>query len=335
MKRLPPNPVRGFRRHKASGGQHRNNNMHYYQFNIGDYRKDTQHLSPIEHYIYRQLIDSYYLDERPIPKETQPLLRRLSLGSEHEKDIQNILEDFFVFDADCGVWRHLRIDHDISEYRAMAEKNARNGKKGGRPKKEKPKKTQSVSSGNPDESQKKPNQELETNNQEPRTSKTLDQSAIDHDALFDRFWASGIRKVNKKKAKSIFDRLIKSQPDPDMFADNLCQDVQKRIASGQLGFTEMHPTTYLNGERWNDDIQRPQPISGSQKPLSASERVRQAISEKQAARSAAGGPGGDFGGQAMADAGGHVRSQAREPVRGDSTGCVGEVLEGDFWSANS
>ena len=38
--------------------------MHYYKFNIADYRKDTGHLSTIEHGIYRQLIDWYYLDEQ-------------------------------------------------------------------------------------------------------------------------------------------------------------------------------------------------------------------------------------------------------------------------------
>ena len=54
--------------------------MHYYQFNISDYRADTAHLNIIEHGIYRQLIDWYYLDEKPIPKETQVVMRRLCLG---------------------------------------------------------------------------------------------------------------------------------------------------------------------------------------------------------------------------------------------------------------
>ncbi|MER2164727.1 MAG: DUF1376 domain-containing protein, partial [Psychrobacter alimentarius] len=35
--------------------------MHYYSFNIADYKKDTAHLKPMEHYIYRSLIDLYYL----------------------------------------------------------------------------------------------------------------------------------------------------------------------------------------------------------------------------------------------------------------------------------
>lgn len=143
--------------------------MHYYQFNIADYRKDTHHLEPMEHYIYRFLMDSYYLNEKPIPKETQSVLRRLRLGSEHLKYLENVLNDFFVLGVDG--WSHKRIDQEIGAYQAQCEKNAKNGKKGGRPKKQqlseenKPKKTQSVISGNPSKSQKKPNQEPITNNQ--------------------------------------------------------------------------------------------------------------------------------------------------------------------------
>jgi len=138
--------------------------MHYYQFNIADYRKDTTHLSRLEHGIYRDLIDWYYLDESPIPLETQSVMRRLRLVSDEEaKALENVLSDFF-FLADG--WRHRRIDLDIVEYHAMAKKNKANGKLGGRPKK-----TQSVSDGLPNESQNNPNQEPLTNNQEPVKTK--------------------------------------------------------------------------------------------------------------------------------------------------------------------
>lgn len=132
--------------------------MHYYQFNIADYRKDTGHLSMIEHAIYRALIDWYYLDEKPIPLETQSVMRRLRLVSEDEaKALENVLSDFF---ERADGWRHKRIDQDIIEYHAMAEKNKANGKLGGRPKK-----THSDSNGLPNESQNNPNQEPLTNNQ--------------------------------------------------------------------------------------------------------------------------------------------------------------------------
>lgn len=136
--------------------------MHYYKFNIADYRKDTGHLSTIEHGIYRQLIDWYYLDEQPIPTETHVTARRLRLGKDEIKSLENVLADFFVL-SETG-YKHKRIDAEISDYHAQAEKNQRNGKLGGRPKK-----TQSVISGNPEESQNNPNHKPLTINQEPET----------------------------------------------------------------------------------------------------------------------------------------------------------------------
>lgn len=148
--------------------------MHYYQFNIADYRKDTVHLSRLEHGIYRDLIDWYYLEESPIPKETQWVSRRLRLATEEEaRALKNVLNDFFVSDGD--VWRHPRIDADIKEYHAQCEKNRANGKKGGRPKgAAKRPKTQSVSNGLPVETQTdataNPNHKPLTTNQEPITN---------------------------------------------------------------------------------------------------------------------------------------------------------------------
>lgn len=141
--------------------------MHYYSFNIKDYRKDTQHLKPMEHYIYRMLIDLYYMDEKPIPNKTQWVMRRLMLDNpEHEIMLKNVLDDFF-FECDDG-FRHKRIDSEITKYHGSAQKNRENGKKGGRPPKNKPKETQSVSNGLPTESENNPNQEPITNNQEPK-----------------------------------------------------------------------------------------------------------------------------------------------------------------------
>ena len=135
--------------------------MHYYKFNIADYRKDTGHLSTIEHGIYRQLIDWYYLDENPIPLETQVVSRRLRLASEVEVlSLQNVLSDFFK-EGKSG-YVHKRIELDINDYHEQAEKNQRNGKLGGRPKK-----THSVIDGLPDESQNNPNHKPLTINHKP------------------------------------------------------------------------------------------------------------------------------------------------------------------------
>jgi uncharacterized protein YdaU (DUF1376 family) len=106
------------------------------------------------------LIDWYYLDEKPIPLETQVVMRRLSLGSEHEPALQNVLTDFFV-QAKTG-YKQSRIDMEINDYHGQAAKNKTNGKLGGRPKK-----TQSVILANPDESQINPNHKPLTINHKP------------------------------------------------------------------------------------------------------------------------------------------------------------------------
>jgi uncharacterized protein YdaU (DUF1376 family) len=136
--------------------------VHWYKFNIADYRKDTAHLSMLEHGIYRTLIDWYYLDEKPIPKETQSVMRRLSLGIEDLQSLQNVLKDFFILN-ESGYF-HKRINSEILDYSCNATKNVANGKLGGRPKK-----TQSVILGNPNETKVKGNQEPLTINQEPLT----------------------------------------------------------------------------------------------------------------------------------------------------------------------
>ena len=77
------------------------------------------------------------------------------------------------------------------------------------------------------------------------------------DALFEKFWLAGMRKCNKKKAKPLFNRLLKASDDPQEFTSKLIMDIRSRISHKQFGFDAMHPTTYLNGERWEDEIVLP------------------------------------------------------------------------------
>jgi uncharacterized protein YdaU (DUF1376 family) len=155
--------------------------MHYYKFNIADYRKDTSHLTTIEHGIYRQLIDWYYLDEQPIPEENQVVIRRLRLGSDDVKFLQNVLSDFFVL-GKTG-YTHKRIEVEIKDYSEQAEKNKNNGKLGGRPKK-----TQVVIDGLPDESENNLNHKPITINHKPIVEKSQRGSRLANDWVLPNEW---------------------------------------------------------------------------------------------------------------------------------------------------
>lgn len=103
--------------------------MHFYQFNIGDYRAATAHLSNEEDLAYRRLLDMYYDTENKIPLDTQWVARRLRVDA---KTVNAVLLDMFAKEEDG--WVHARCQEVIEHYHAMAEKNRVNGKLGGRKK---------------------------------------------------------------------------------------------------------------------------------------------------------------------------------------------------------
>jgi uncharacterized protein YdaU (DUF1376 family) len=146
--------------------------MYHYQKNIGDYRSATMHLSLLEHGVYNQLLDWYYLDEQPLSLDNRTLFRRLSAKSEIEQQaVLDVLAEMFTQTAEG--WVHKRVEREIAQFKAKSQQAREAGKLGGRP----PKKGIG-SVGNRDgfekEADAKPtaNREPLTNNQEPGTSNT-------------------------------------------------------------------------------------------------------------------------------------------------------------------
>lgn len=77
------------------------------------------------------------------------------------------------------------------------------------------------------------------------------------------FWLAGMVKGGKAKAKSAFRTQFKawrkeSGGTPEQFAQFLADDIASRNGK-QFGFDKLHPSTYLNGQRWNDEKPAPEP----------------------------------------------------------------------------
>jgi len=149
--------------------------MNYYKFHIGDWVLHTSHLTLIEEAVYRRLIDFYYTTEKPIPQETELVIRRLRLGS-HADIVEQMLKEFFTLENNA--WQNRRANAEIKRYNDRVNTAQVNGKLGGRPKQKQLVKTKSVSKDNPDVTEPKPNGKLTTNhkplttNQEPLSSKS-------------------------------------------------------------------------------------------------------------------------------------------------------------------
>ena len=155
------------------------------------------HLSNEEDLAYRRLLEMYYDTEQPIPDDLQLVSRRIRVTPEA---LLFVLQEFFVL-VNKG-WKNKRCDLVIKDYHEMAEKNRRNGQKGGRPKKpkdeqENPVGSQSVPSGMPVVTQVKANQEPITINQEPKKKAT---TVAAPEGVSPEIWSAFVQQRKIKKA---------------------------------------------------------------------------------------------------------------------------------------
>ena len=96
--------------------------MHYFEYNIKDYRADAFQLTLIQHGAYKQLIDQYYLNESPLALDLEVLFYDLLIrGEDEKKAIVFVLEKFF--DKTESGYVHKRCDSVIEKYKAKSDKN--------------------------------------------------------------------------------------------------------------------------------------------------------------------------------------------------------------------
>ncbi|EPD7181219.1 replication protein [Escherichia coli] len=85
------------------------------------------------------------------------------------------------------------------------------------------------------------------------------------------FWCAGMRKAGKKNAASAFRTQFRewrktTRGTASEFATMLAEDIACRLGK-QFGFDRLLPSSYLNGQRWNDE--KPETIQPQSKPSSA------------------------------------------------------------------
>lgn len=103
--------------------------MNYYEHHLGDYLRDTAHLSMVEDGAYRRLLDAYYIKEKPLPSDRREIFRLVrAAGKSDRAAVETVLKEFFVESPEG--WRHKRCDVEIARYldkqdKARASANAR------------------------------------------------------------------------------------------------------------------------------------------------------------------------------------------------------------------
>lgn len=100
--------------------------MNYIELHIGDYDKDTAHLTACEDGIYGRMLRRYYNTEAELPLEVKAVQRLVRARTKDElAAVSVLLSEFFVQTA-TG-WRHERCEKEIAKYcekRTKAQRSA-------------------------------------------------------------------------------------------------------------------------------------------------------------------------------------------------------------------
>ena len=69
--------------------------MNFYKRFIGDYQRDTRHLSMLEHGAYTLMLDALYATQKPLPFDDKRLHRLLASTSRAERSaVAKVLNEF-------------------------------------------------------------------------------------------------------------------------------------------------------------------------------------------------------------------------------------------------
>jgi len=220
--------------------------MHYYQFNIGDYKSHTEHLSEMEDLTYRRLLDWYYLHESPIPLDLSETARQIRMRS-HSDCIALVLQEYF--ERTENGWIHHRANKEIAKADDKSHKASESAKARWKKKNDaNALPTQSESNA--------------THNTLPITQDTKhkEKQPTALSVRFEEFWKAYPKKVGKDAAKKAFE---KRKPDQAM-VDAMLNAIHFQKASDAWqkdgGQFIPNPATWLNQGRWQDEIVNFKPV---------------------------------------------------------------------------
>ena len=180
--------------------------MNFYKRFMGDYAKDTAHLSLAEHGAYTLLLDHYYATEAPLPADYQALYRICRAFDKKEQQAVRSIADAY-FPVVDGARENKRATRQLDDDSKRVETARENGRKGGRPKKQ----TQTEPKNNPmgfdSETQEEPKENPGETQAKPNTKAHHSQTIKEENTLSGRPDDSPQNPDKKTAAKDVLDYL--------------------------------------------------------------------------------------------------------------------------------
>lgn len=105
--------------------------MIYYKHYMGDYQRDTGHLSLAQDGAYRRMMDHYYSTEQPLPAASDVLYRICGAIEKKEREAVDYVSKQFFKEIN-GRLHHQRIDEEVSIAQEKIANLKENAKAGGK-----------------------------------------------------------------------------------------------------------------------------------------------------------------------------------------------------------
>lgn len=102
---------------------------HWMPFHIGDYLRDTMHLTTQQHGAYLLLLASYWTRQGPLPDDDATLAAIAKLSRADWARIKPTIAMFFRIDG--GLWHQKRADYEIQHAAQLSAKRQQAGKRSG------------------------------------------------------------------------------------------------------------------------------------------------------------------------------------------------------------
>lgn len=235
--------------------------MHYYKRNLGDYAKKAGRLTMLQHGAFNLLIDACY-DREAFPTLEEAIDWTWACSPEEVQAVEFVLRKFFELEGDRYVQK--RIEKELNAYREKQDKNQQIARYREYCKTQKRRKCDALDF---DEWAQIDNETCEKRNETcTKRARDVEKTQPNHKPLttnqysqresalsgFEEFYAEYPRKKDREKAKKAW---VKNRCAEKTAL--IIDDVRKRKRQDRdwLEGYAPYPATYLNGSRWNDDIE--------------------------------------------------------------------------------
>lgn len=221
--------------------------MNFFKLYIGDYQRDTAHLSITEHGAYLLMLQHYYATEKPLPTG-KTLHRMLRVQDKCERDAVDAVAAQFWHETPDGLVNG-RADNEITKADAQADTNGRIA----REREAKRKASRQTHEVEHDSCTIRPtiDQPIQTPDTRHQTNTTPKPPSALPDG-FVEFWDRYRKKIGKPAAIKAFRAAKLNGHLPEVLAD-----IDARLHSDDWlkegGKFIPYPATYLNQRRWEDD----------------------------------------------------------------------------------